>query len=88
MSSLLIHDIGLLPAQLKAVQKKAKHAGQTAPEYIRLLVERDLLADKSFDEILRPIRRGFAAAGITEDQLDQIVKRSRSAARAKRRPRP
>jgi hypothetical protein len=81
-----LQDIGLAPAQLRAVRKKAKHAGQTAPEYVRSLVERDLLADKSFDEILRPIREDFRKNGITERQLDEIVHRARHARPHARRP--
>ncbi len=77
MMTVLVKDLGLRPAQLKAVEKKAKVSGTTAPAYIRLLVERDLLADKSFSEILGPIRQDFHAAGITHGQLDDIVRRAR-----------
>jgi hypothetical protein len=77
MSSLSFHDIGLRPAQLKAVEKKAKHAGTTAPQYVRLLIERDLLADRPFDEILLPIRQDFRRSGITEKELEKIVERAR-----------
>jgi hypothetical protein len=79
MSTLSFRHIGLRPAQLKAVEKKAKRAGQTAPEYVRSLVERDLLADKSFDEILRPIREDIRKNGTTERELDEIVDRARRA---------
>jgi hypothetical protein len=77
MSAASLHELGLRPAQLRAVEKRAKTFGQTAPEYVRLLVERELLADHSFDEILRPIRADFKAKGISEEQLDQIVDRAR-----------
>jgi hypothetical protein len=85
MSSLSLHDIGLRPAQMKAVERKAKHVGTTPSRYIRLLVERDLLADKTFDEILRPIREDFRRSGVTERQLADIVERARHA--PLRRPR-
>ena len=49
---------------------------------MRSLIERDVKADESFDEILRPIRADVRKAGITEDQLDQIVERARNAAAA------
>ena len=86
MTALSFQDIGLRPAQVRAIEKKAKHAGQTAPEYVRSLVEQDLLADKSFDEILRPIREDFRASGITVSQLDQIVHRARHSTSHGRRP--
>jgi hypothetical protein len=77
MSAASLHELGLRPAQLRAVERKAKTLGQTPPEYVRLLVERELLADSSFDEILRPVRADFKAKGITEEQLDHIVYRAR-----------
>jgi hypothetical protein len=47
------------------------------PDYIRWLIERDLLASQSFDEILRPIRPDIRKSGITETQVDAIVRRAR-----------
>lgn len=85
MTSLSLPDIGLKLALLKAVERKAKHHGQTTPEYVRAIIQRDQLAEKSFDEILRPVREDFQKSGITEDQLDQIVERARSAAHRKPR---
>src|SRR5438046_923878 len=83
MSTLSIR--GLRPAQLKALDRKAKHSGQTTAQYVRGFIERVLLSDQTFDEILRPIREDFRKSGITEDELDQIVDRARSAAYRKRR---
>ena len=88
MTSLALQDIGLKPALLKAVEKKARHEGKSAPEYVRALIERDLLADKSFDEILRPIRADFRKSGVSEDELEAIVKRGRTAARRTQKVRP
>lgn len=85
MSSLLLLEIGLKPALAKAVEKKAKDEGKTPPEYVRSLIERDMLADRSFDEILKPIRADFRKSGISEAQLDQIAERARNAARRRTR---
>ena len=79
MSSLSLQDIGLKPTQMKAVIRRAKKAGKTAPEYVRSLVERDLNAGDSFDMILKPIREGFKKSGVTEDELDDLVNRARVA---------
>ncbi|HEY2584436.1 MAG TPA: hypothetical protein VGI81_01580 [Tepidisphaeraceae bacterium] len=70
-------DLGLRPAQWKEVERKARQAGKTTPEYLRLLIEQDLLAEKTFEEILRPVRRDFKKSGITETELDAIVSRAR-----------
>jgi hypothetical protein len=81
MTILTIQDIGLKPATLRAIEKKARSKGKTPPEYVRALIERDLLADKTFDEILKPVRADFRKSGMTEDQLDQLVDRARKATR-------
>jgi hypothetical protein len=83
MTSLSLQDIGLKPAVLKAVEKKAKVVGKTAPEYVRSLIERDLLADKSFDELLRPVRDDVRDSGISPDAFDRIVRRARKQTRPK-----
>ncbi len=77
MTVLSFQNIGLKPSQLKAVEQKAKNEGKTPPEYVRTLIEQDLLADQSFDEILRPIRSDFRKGGITNSQLDKMVQRAR-----------
>ena len=70
-------DLGLQPAQWKAVQRQASRAGMTPPQYVRHLIEQGLLAAQTFDEILRPIRRDVRKSGLTESKLDAIVRRAR-----------
>ena len=77
MSTASLADIGLAPAQLRAVERKARRAGTTARDYVRALVERDLVSGQSFDEILRPVRADFRRSGVTEAQLDRLVDRAR-----------
>ena len=79
MSTTSLAAVGLSPAQLRAIEKKARRAGTTAPEYVRALIERDLMADQTFDEILRPVRTDFERRGVTDAQLDGIVQRARAA---------
>jgi hypothetical protein len=88
MSSLTLKDIGLPASKLQAVTRKAKRAGRTAAEYVRFVIERDLLADRTFDEILRPVRREFRKSGVTPEQLDAIIDRARADTRPKRRRTP
>ena len=78
MSTLSLHDLGLRPAQMKAIEKKALHAGTTTPEYVRRLVERDLTA-QSLDDILDPVREDFRKSGMTEEGLHDLVRRARQA---------
>jgi hypothetical protein len=77
MGSASLPDLGLAPAVLKAIERKARRAGTTARDYVRALVERDLLAEQFFDDILRPVRADFRANGVSEKQLDALVRRAR-----------
>ncbi len=52
-------------------RRKARNSGKTAAEYVRALIERDLLGDNSFDEILRPIREDFRKSGVTSEHLER-----------------
>jgi hypothetical protein len=76
MTTLHLQDIGLRPAQLKAVEKKARRVGTSPQQYVRQLIERDLEAP-SLAAILGPIREDFKKNGVTPDQLEQIVRRAR-----------
>jgi hypothetical protein len=87
MTTTLLQNIGLRPSQWKAVEKKARDAGKTTREYVRQVIERDLLADKSFAEMLRPVRDDVRKSGISEDQLEDIVREARMAHPKRRRAR-
>ena len=78
MSSLSLR-VGFKPTQMRAIARRAKNAGKTPSEYVRSLVERDLLAGDSFDEVLKPIRQGFRESGVTENELDVLVAQARKA---------
>ena len=70
---------------LKAVEKKAKRVGANATDYVRSLIERDLLADQTFDEILLPIREDFRKSKIGEAELEQIIERARTAGQSSKK---
>jgi hypothetical protein len=46
-------------------------------KYVERLIATDLLAAKSFDEILAPIRRTFQESGMSEDDLDALFEEAR-----------
>ena len=70
---------GLRPAQLRAVKAQADREGKTPAEYVRALIERDLLARRSFDVILAPVRADVQARGISEADVDAVVEKARRA---------
>jgi hypothetical protein len=79
MTTIAVQDIGLKAAQMRVIEKRARHQGLSPAEYVRRMIERDLLAEETFDEILRPIREDVRRSGLTEAQLDDIVNRARRA---------
>ena len=84
MSSRSIQVDGLRPAQVRAVEARAVREGKTASEYVRGLIERDLLARRTFDAILAPVRADVRARGLTEADFDALVTKARRAVARKR----
>ena len=66
----------------QVVAQKARELGKTPQTYIQSLIDAVTLA---LDEILSPVRQGFAASGVTEDQLDEAVAQARKAIHAQSR---
>lgn len=61
-----------------ALEQRARERGFTdAKQYVERLVTTDLLAAKSFDEILAPIRQTFQESGMPEDELETLFKEAR-----------
>ena len=71
---------GLRFETLQALKDKAREAGKTVEEYLRTVIEADVLADQSFSEILEPIRRSFDESGMSETELDTLLLQARQAA--------
>lgn len=66
----------------KAAAQKARELGKTPKTYIESLID---AATLTFDEVLAPVRKGFAAGGVTEDELDEAVVQARKAIYAQSR---
>ena len=56
-------------------------------QYVERLIATDLLAAKSFDEILAPIRRKFQESGMSEDHLDALFEEARDVVYQERKAR-
>jgi hypothetical protein len=85
MTTVSFPDIGLKPTQARAAARRAKQEGKTPSEYLRSLVERDLVAGGSFDKVLEPMRAAFAKGGMSADELDRTVSGARRNIRARTR---
>jgi hypothetical protein len=56
-----------------ALEQRARERGcSDVTTYVERLITTDLLAAKSFDEILAPIRQTFHASGMSEDEGEAL----------------
>ncbi len=85
-----------LPPDVEAsVKTQAAKDGLPLEDYVTSLVQEgtqrrdriDLLAEKSFDEILAPIRRNFADSGMSDEELDGLFTHARKEASRARKER-
>ena len=65
---------GLPPGTTEAIEELSRSKGKSAGEYLRTLIEAEILSEKSFSEILAPIRQSFRDSGMSEEQLDELFK--------------
>ena len=61
-----------------ALEKRALDRGYSdVSQYVKYLISNDLLAAKSFDEILAPIRRSFQESNVSDDELETLFEEAR-----------
>lgn len=72
------------PDTVHVIAEASKRQG-TTPEAAALeLLETAILAQKSFEEIVEPIARSFDESGMSEEELDDLVKQTQKAIREER----
>jgi hypothetical protein len=54
-----------------------RRSGKTAEQFLRALIEGEILSRQPFSEILEPIRSSFDASGMSEHELDQLLQEAR-----------
>ena len=72
-----IEITGLPEGTREAITQLSRSKGKSAEEYLRFLIEGELLSEQTFAEILVPIREGFRNSGMTEEQLDDLFEEAR-----------
>jgi hypothetical protein len=71
-------EISGLPQGTKvAIEQLSRSKGKSAEEYLRTLIEAEILSEQSFTQILAPIRQSFRESGMTEGQLDALFEDAR-----------
>jgi hypothetical protein len=87
--------ISLPPEIEESVKSQASKEGKPLEDYVESLVEEgskrreriDLLAEKSFDEILAPFRRNVEDSGMIDEVLDALFTEARKEASRARKER-
>jgi predicted DNA-binding protein len=72
-----IEITGLPAGTSEAIKALSRSKGKSADEYLRTLIEAEILSEQTFAEILAPIRAGFRTSGMTEEQLDDLFEGAR-----------
>ena len=73
------------PETVHALSEAAKRQG-TTPEAAALeLLETAVLAQKPFEQIVEPIAQSFDESGMSEEELDDLVKQTQKTIREERR---
>lgn len=70
-------SIRLPDETFQALSLIAERKGKTVEEYVREMIETEILAAKPFDDILAPIRQGFAERGMSADEITAMFEKAR-----------
>lgn len=61
-----------------ALEQRAQERGyRDVSKYVERLISTDLLAARSFDDILAPIRKTFQESGTADDELESLFEEAR-----------
>lgn len=72
--------VELPPEEATQLERRADEKGYAVEDYIKTLIARDLLAAQSFDDILAPVRQGFQASGMSEEEANTLFEMAREEA--------
>lgn len=81
-------EITEIPLELfKALGELAQQKGKSPADFVREMIEAEVWAAHSFDEVLAPIRQGFKESGMTGEEaevfLEDQLRQHRAEKRAK-----
>ena len=75
----MVITVDLSPAIEKEVRRLASRQGVPLEQYVSSLIARSVNRAAALDELLRPIRDGFAAAGVGEEEAAILFEGAREA---------
>lgn len=73
-----IEITGLPSGTRAAIEELSRSKGKSADDYLRMLIEAEVLSEQSFSEILAPVRQSFRESGMTEEELDALFEDARA----------
>ena len=77
MQTETIEITGLPLGTKSALEQVGRSRGKSFPDYLRDLLQNELLSEKPFSEILEPFRRSFDESGMSEAELDKLFETAR-----------
>ena len=77
MQTETIEITGLPLGTKTALEEVGRSRGKNFADYLRDLLQTDLLSERPFSEILEPIRRSFDESGMSEAALDALFEEAR-----------
>lgn len=72
-----IEVTGLPLGTKDALEQISRDRGKSSEELMREMIQAEIQAASSFDEILAPIRQGFKESGLSEAELDGLFEEAR-----------
>ena len=77
MQTETIEITGLPLGTKSALEELGRRLGKSVEDYLRDLIQTELLSEKPFSEILEPIRRSFDESGMSEAELEALFEAAR-----------
>ncbi len=79
----LTAKLRLSPEALATLKERAN--GHTLDEFVSSLLEAEMARPSSMDELLAPLRAGFVASGMSDEEIDSFLRNELEETRAARR---
>ena len=76
MDTATIEVSGLPVATIEKLDERAENIGATTPEYVRYLIEEDLVSPMSLRVLYAPVREQIKADGISDEELDNLLEQA------------
>ena len=72
-----IQITGLPETVIEKLGERAEKIGATTPDYVRYLIEEDLVSPMSARVLYAPVREQVRESGISEDDLGALIEEAR-----------